>query len=116
MKDCEPLRFLYVVILSVLAAVACSNSDRLHSKITFTTARSDFVITVEGEGELEAQRSHVLVVPMLRAQPTIAYLAPEGSSVKKGEVAVRLEAEAIEKEYLNALDEVEIAKAEAQKK
>jgi multidrug efflux pump subunit AcrA (membrane-fusion protein) len=115
-KDCEPLRFLCVVVLSVLIAVACSNSDQLHSKITFTTARSDLVITVEGEGELEAQRSHVLVVPMLRAQPTIAYLAQEGSSVEKGEVAVRLEAEAIEKQYLDALDEVEIAKAEAQKK
>ncbi len=109
------LYFSFLIIPTILT-FACTSSELNHSKITFPVSQIDFVITVDGDGELEAIKSHTLVVPRVRAQPKISYLIPEGTSVLKGDIVAQLEAETIENDYRNALDEVEIAKADAHKK
>lgn len=74
------------------------------------------MITVNGEGELEAKKSFVLQTPRVWPAPTISYLAPEGTQVKKDDIVVKFEADQVKKEYKNAIEELEIAKAEAKKK
>lgn len=96
--------------------VACTTSEQNSSRITYPISQKDFVITVEGDGELEAVKSHVLVVPRIPAQPKISYLVPEGSAVSNGDIVAKLEAETIENVYRNALDQVDMAIADAQKK
>lgn len=108
--------FLRSLILPAILTIACTSSEQNHSQITYPVSQMDFVITVDGDGELEAVKSHMLVVPRVRAQPKISYLIPEGTAVLKGDIVVQLEAETIESDYRNALDEVEIAKADAHKK
>ena len=73
-------------------------------------------MTVNGEGELEAKNSHIIQTPQIWPAPKISYLAPEGSQVEKNDIVVQFEAEQIERDYKNALEEVEIAKAEGEKK
>ena len=110
---------LMVIMLNVLflSILACGSKDSIDSTLTYSINRSTFDITVTGKGELEAKKSYAVSTPNLRrVAPTISYLVPEGTKVKKGDIVVELEAEKIQNDYLNALDEVEIARAEAQKR
>ena len=76
----------------------------------------DFAVVVKTSGELEAKKSHIIPTPRIYPRPSISVLAPEGAKVKKGEMVVRFESEKLERDLLNALDQLETAKAEAQKK
>ena len=56
--------------------------------------RADLVLSVEVEGELAAVRStEIGVPPVAEVDFKIAFLAPEGSAVKKGESVLRLDTE-----------------------
>ena len=94
----------------------CNSSNQDQSKILFQTNCEKFVLTVDSEGELEAKNSFLLQTPQVWPAPKISYLAPEGTQVKKDDIVVKFEADQIEKNYKNAIEEVEIAKAEAKKK
>lgn len=112
------LKLWQISLLLVLAGqiFACKNSADGASELTFAAARGDFVISVEARGVLEAKKAHNVMAPMLKwTMPKIAWLPQEGAKVQKGDIVVELEAGAIENEYSNAINEVEIAKAEAQK-
>ncbi len=100
----------------ILLLFFCSSSDQDQSKILFQTTNKKFILTVNGEGELEAKKSHVIQTPRVWPAPKVSYLAPEGSQVKKDDIVVKFEAEQIERDYKNALEEVEIAKADGEKK
>jgi phosphotransferase system IIA component len=91
-------------------------NDSPPPEVTFTAARTDFVITVDAQGVLEAKKAHNIMTPQLaRARPTLAWLPPEGTYVKKGDIVVELEAAEIERGYIIAMDELEIEKADEQK-
>ena len=71
-----------------------------------------FVIAVPVRGELRAVTSTPLNVPTsLHWSQTIAWLAPDGGAVKKGDVVVRLDASAMSLTAANARREVEKADA-----
>jgi hypothetical protein len=75
--------------------------------------RTDLVLTVDVEGELAAVRStEIGVPPVAEVEFKIAFLAPEGQAVKKGESVLRLDTEMVERQ----LAEKQAELAEAQKK
>lgn len=100
----------------LLLFIACQSGPQDQSILTFSATLGDFKVTVRGDGELEAIKSYVLTVPNVNTQPEIANLAPEGSFARKGDIVVELEAEEVMVKYRQARDDVEIARAEAQKK
>jgi HlyD family secretion protein len=105
-----------IVLPIILLFCFCSSSDLDQSKILYQTTNKNFVLTVNGEGELDAKNSHVLQTPRIWPAPKISFLVAEGTEVKKDDIIVKFEAEQIERDYKNALEEVEIAKAEGKKK
>jgi multidrug efflux pump subunit AcrA (membrane-fusion protein) len=75
--------------------------------------RADLVLTVEVEGELAAVRSKEIgVPPVLEVDFKIAFLAPEGQAVRKGDSVLRLDTEMVERQLAEKRAEL----AEAQKK
>jgi hypothetical protein len=75
--------------------------------------RTDFVLTVEVEGELAAVRStEIGVPPVSEVDFKIAFLAPEGQAVKKGTSVLRLDTEMVERQLAEKRAELK----EAQKK
>ena len=105
-----------VLLVLLISCFSYKSSDSLDSQITFTTSRGNFTITVDAEGELEAKTAHVLSAPHVHPAPEISYLAPEASVVEVDDVVVTFESEQIEKDYKNAQDELEIARAEVKTK
>jgi len=100
-----------LVVLTILPA--CSRLEHQNIKVTYELVRAPFIATVEGEGVLEAENAQVLTAPDVRPPPTLGYLIPEGTVVEKGDLVARFESDEISQNYQNALDEVEIARAEA---
>jgi hypothetical protein len=75
--------------------------------------KADLVLTVEVEGELAAVRStEIGVPPVAEVDFKIAFLAPEGQAVRKGESVLRLDTEMIERQLAEKRAELQ----EAQKK
>ena len=75
--------------------------------------KADLVLTVEVEGELAAVRStEIGVPPVAEVDFKIAFLAPEGQAVKKGESVLKLDTEMLERQLAEKRAEL----AEAQKK
>jgi multidrug efflux pump subunit AcrA (membrane-fusion protein) len=75
--------------------------------------KADLVLTVEVEGELVAVRStEIGVPPVAEVDFKIAFLAPEGQAVKKGESVLKLDTEILERQLAEKRAEL----AEAQKK
>ena len=75
--------------------------------------RADLVLSVDVEGELAAVRStEIGVPPIAEVDFKIAFLAPEGQAVKKGESVLRLDAEMLERQLAEKRAEYQ----EAQKK
>ncbi|MCC6429112.1 MAG: hypothetical protein IT435_20115 [Phycisphaerales bacterium] len=86
------------------------------SAITQTSDRAvvkktTFHITTKASGELEA-RNQIEIRSKLESQSTIVELAPEGKTVKAGELLVRLNSDKIEQDILEQTLQVESAKAE----
>lgn len=79
----------------------------------FEVKKADLVLSAELEGELAAVRStEIGVPPVAEVDFKIAFLAPEGSAVKKGESILRLDTEAVERQLAEKRAEL----AEAEKK
>ena len=75
--------------------------------------KADLVLTVDVEGELAAVRStEIGVPPVAEVDFKIAYLAPEGQAVKKGDSILRLDTEMVERQLAEKRAELK----EAQKK
>jgi len=75
--------------------------------------KGDLVLSVEVEGELAAVRStEIGVPPVSEVDFKIAFLAPEGQAVKKGDRVLRLDTEILERQLAEKRAEL----AEAQKK
>ena len=75
--------------------------------------RADLVLSVDVEGELAAVRStEIGVPPVAEVDFKIAFLAPEGQQVKKGDSVLRLDTEMLERQLAEKRAELQ----EAQKK
>lgn len=102
------------VFIFLLILLSCSKPDV--QKVTFQIKTGDYFVTVSGQGELEAKNALVLTTPMVFPPPTLSYLISEGSYVTKDDIVAEFTATQIENDYINAQDEVEITKAEAENK
>jgi hypothetical protein len=104
------------LVLAVLAAALlflAVRPSRLDVGTPVAVKKADLVLTVEVEGELAAVRStEIGVPPVSEVDFKIAFLAPEGQAVKKGDSVLRLDTEMLERQLAEKRAEL----AEAQKK
>ncbi len=107
---------LLILLCVIFFLLSCQSKNAGQVNINFQILKDDFVAKVESEGIVEAVRNNVLNSPQLWTVTKIAYIVPEGSRVEKGQLVFKLEAEEIQNQYLNALDERDVAKADAEKK
>jgi HlyD family secretion protein len=96
--------------LAVVSGVGSGGAPR-----TAVVTRGDLVLSVDVEGELSAVRSTAISPPAsVEAEFKIAFMAPEGSSVKKGDAILGFDTEALQRqlvereaEYAAAVKKVE---------
>ncbi len=105
-------RVLALVAAAVLLVLALRPSaPDVGTPVTVRAA--DLVLTAEVEGELVAVRSTELgVPPVAEIDFKIAFMAPEGTTVKKGDSVLRFDTEALDRQLAQKRAEL----AEAQKK
>ena len=100
------------ILYGLLFTVGISGCSRQKApQVTFVLTSGDYQVVVSGEGELEASNAQVLSAPPVWPAPTLSYLVPEGTVVEKGQVVARLTASQIETEYLNALEDLDVQRA-----
>lgn len=95
---------------------ACGSKQSLDDYVMATVASRTYTATVSLDGELDAKVSRVLVVPRVRVQPTLSYLANEGTTVEKDSIVAVFESNELVTEYRNAVDESAIARADLEGK
>lgn len=79
--------------------------------------KADLVLSVDVEGELAAVRStEIGVPPVAEVDFKIAFLAPEGQSVKKGDSVLRLDTEMLERQLAEKRAEYEEARKKVEQK
>lgn len=82
--------------VAALALLALRSTTRAEVGTPLPVKRGDLVLGVEIEGELIAVRSTNIGVPAVsETEFKIAFLAPEGASVKKGEPILRFDADTL---------------------
>ena len=100
---------LFVLLLG------CSSSEDESLPLTFRAEKRELNVTMDAKGVLEARRSHQLISKGFgwgQRWPEIAYLAEDGSWVKKGDPVVEFSSSDILAEAENAQSELESAQAE----
>lgn len=113
MKDILPLSVIAVLI----ALGGCQ--EKLYTTPTFDVKPREFAIEINGFGEIEAAQAQRIVSP--GTQPmTLAWLAPENSMVKAGDIIARFDAEQLlqdsgEEALRMALIEQDIQQSQASK-
>ena len=101
-----------VVVLALAWGLARQVAPR-----TATAMRADLVLSVDVEGELSAVRSTSISPPAsVEAEFKIAFLAPEGSSVKKGEAILGFDTEALHRQLVEREAEYDAAVKKVEQK
>ncbi|MDP2636401.1 MULTISPECIES: efflux RND transporter periplasmic adaptor subunit [unclassified Pseudoalteromonas] len=86
--------FTLVVFSSVLLIAGCSKENIASSALTYTVERQEFLTEVQAKGHLIAANETIISTPASSKGPqTIAWLMPEYSQVKKGDVIARFDGE-----------------------
>ena len=98
------LYFPVTLSTCLLLLNACSSEKEM--PLLYQVEELDFVVSVPAKGELFSSKATVISAPMSRrGMQNIAWLAPEFSLVKKGDVIARFDGEAMSKEqYEKQLD------------
>ena len=107
---------LAIVLLSLLVflAVRPSNGD---AGVPVVVERGDLVLTVDVEGELEAVNTRDLgCPPVAEVEFKIAFMAPEGTAVTKGDPVLRFDTEALERLLAQKRAEYDEARAKVEQK
>jgi len=110
-----------MIAIAVLAALAIAGARlwrgagaRADAVATYTVARDRFVRRVTAEGNLRAVKATRLTPPRGNGPfgpSKIAWLAPDGTLVKKGDVVVRFDPSDPEKQLRDGRDDLESASA-----
>jgi RND family efflux transporter MFP subunit len=88
---------------------AADETSAAAERLKFASAkRADLRVAVTEEGKLRAVKSHP-IFPQLRSQSRITFLAPEGATVKKGDVLVAFDKKAFEDLLLTTQTELAAA-------
>jgi hypothetical protein len=108
-----PRSWLGAAVLGAGLLFLALRSSRPDVGAPIEVKRADLVFSVEVEGELAAVRStEIGVPPVSEVDFKIAFLAPEGQPVKKGESVLKLDTEMLDRQLAEKRAEL----AEAQKK
>ena len=94
----------------VVFAALPGAAARAYSGLTSRVSRQDFACTVEATGELRADAVTEVLSPL--SGRVLLYLAPEGSSVRAGDVIARLDAEDLEDSLLDTEGQIAAARAD----
>jgi HlyD family secretion protein len=106
-----------VVGLIVFAASALAALKRSDVPNALAVKREDLVLTADVDGELAAVRStEIGVPPVAEADFKIAFLAPEGQSVKKGDPVLGLDTETLQRQLAEKMAELEEATKKVEQK
>lgn len=101
------------VIVSLLSLVIMSCSDKESAPLLYEVKKQNFIVHVPAKGELFAAKATAINAPMSRQGPqNIAWLAPEFSYVKKGDVIARFDGEAMEIKSKDRRNELSITEQE----
>ncbi len=126
LKNARALKWLFLFLILVTSVAASTKwGPRLYAryfdkqeqnskaeKIRYATAsRGELRITVVEDGKLRAIKNHA-IFPQLRGQSRVAWLAPEGSTVKKGDKLVEFDKKAWQDTLQTKTTELEAAKRE----
>ena len=114
-----PISYAFRILYGTFVVLSgCGPGQSGQTPLVYTLSKQPFHISVDADGVLEAKRATTLTAPRLRywRELEIAYLAEEGSAVKKDEVVVRFDTQPFENDYRNAYNALEIARADANKK
>ncbi|MEM5550899.1 efflux RND transporter periplasmic adaptor subunit [Pseudoalteromonas neustonica] len=88
------IRFVLSLITTALILSACSKENKVQNELTYTVSTHSFKTEVEAKGHLVAANETLIVAPASSQGPqTLAWLMPEYSQVKKGEVIARFDGE-----------------------
>jgi HlyD family secretion protein len=107
-----------LALVAVIAAAGCnrepsgSGNVRTASQVDlYSVERSDFDMAIPVSGELAAMRQ-IEVRNRLESRAVITEIVPEGKSVRKGEVVLRLAEEEVREKVKDAKDKVNMANSE----
>lgn len=99
----RPSIMLTCALACTLALAACGNNDT-DAPVTVTVRPGPLVIAVQAEGQLKAVSSTPLMVPGPMWTPRqLAWVVPDGSRVKKGDVVARFSAEQSKQDLSEAM-------------
>ena len=112
-------RAAWLLLAVAAAAVVLAGLRRTSDEVgtPLPVKRGDLVLGVEVEGELVAVRSTNIGVPAVtETEFKIAFLAPEGASVKKGEPILRFDTDTLERLLADKRAELEEAAKKVEQK
>lgn len=98
----------------LLALAGCSSSDAAPSIPTAEVVAQKFTRRVTAEGNLKAVEATPITPPVPRGRPRpmkVAWLAPDGMPVKKGDVVLRFDPTDLERELVNGESDLATARA-----
>jgi multidrug efflux pump subunit AcrA (membrane-fusion protein) len=102
---------LVSLLMAILTLVACSDQDRVP---TFRVESQSFQQRVTAEGYLKPARATVVSVPVeVRSSVRLAWLAQEGSLVRRGEVVARFDPLEMKEHLKEARNDLEVISLEA---
>lgn len=103
------------VLLLTGLCYACSPGGEYKSIVIYQLERKDYLDVITVTGILDAIQTHSYGCPGIWEDVTITYLIPEGSMVSPGDTLCLLKAPEVENQYLQAVNELESARAEYNK-
>lgn len=100
----QPLRLIVQLMLLLLFVTACSDAPP-NNVMTIEVKQAALTVQVPAKGEVIAAKSTVMSVPaQARGPQTVAWLIPENTRVKKGDVVARFDGET----YATQLDSTQL--------
>lgn len=90
----------FIIVLMLLAVITgCSDSSTTTDNLTVTVEEREFYNHVEAKGQLIAANETVISTPVSSRGPqTLAWLMPEYTQVKKGDVVARFDGQVMERQ------------------
>ena len=112
-----PRRWLAAAVVAATLLLLALRPTQPDTGAPVEVKRADLVLSVDVEGELAAVRStEIGVPPVAEVDFKIAFLAPEGQQVKKGESVLRLDTEMLERQLAEKRAELEEARQKVDQK
>ncbi|NQY36058.1 MAG: efflux RND transporter periplasmic adaptor subunit [Alteromonadaceae bacterium] len=97
----------YLIVLSSLFLLGCNNEKE--TPLLYTVATEKFEVIIPAKGELYAAKATIVSAPITsHGVQIIAWLAPEFSSVKKGDIIARFDGELMTVQSRNKQKELAI--------